>query len=149
MAKIDVLQAMRLGQRVAEEEVNSLETYFVETNQWNEIFDGHKDLVFGSKGAGKSALYALLQKRSARLSERSVLTTLAENPIGATVFKNLEVEPPPSEIAFVQLWKLYILTLLADLLRKNGMENDLSKSLIQALHQAGLLPRVSTRLRTH
>ena len=136
---------MRLGERVAEEEVNDLESYFVETNQWYEIFQGEKDLVFGSKGTGKSALYALINRRSDRLRERNVVVSLAENPIGATVFRNLEIDPPPSEIAFIQLWKMYILTLLADTFRREGIDNELAESLTSTLNKFGLLPKVATR----
>lgn len=143
--KLEVLKGIRLGQRVAEEEVDSLETYFIETNQWNEIFDGEKDLVFGPKGAGKSALYALVNKRSAILSSKNIIVTLAENPIGATVFKNLEVDPPPSETAFILLWKLYVLTLTAQILRDHHADNTAAKALIDALNKASLLPTLATR----
>ncbi len=143
--RLEILKAMRLGERVAEEEVNSLEEYFIETNQWNEIYNGEKDLVFGSKGAGKSALYALLNKRSGALQKKSIYTSLAENPSGATVFKNLEIDPPPTELAFIQLWKLYILTLLAEMLSVNKVKNELAQKLIQTLHEVGLLPNFSSR----
>lgn len=145
LTKIEVLKAIRIGQRVAEEEVDSLEHYFIETNQWNEIFEGEKDLVFGPKGAGKSALYALVNKRSKSLSEKNIEVTLAENPIGDTVFRNLEVEPPPSEIAFTLLWKLYVLTLTAKILRDHSSDSEATKSLIDALNKTGLLPGVANR----
>ncbi len=136
---------MRLGERVAEEEVESLENYFVETNQWNEIFEGEKDLVFGPKGAGKSALYALVNKRSDKLRQRNVLVALAENPIGAAVFRNLEIDPPPSEAAFILLWKLYTLTLIAKILREENCHSDEADALVETLNKAGLLPRVASR----
>jgi hypothetical protein len=145
MDKVDVLKSIRMGQRVAEEEVDSLEEYFVETNQWNEIFDGHKDLVFGPKGAGKSALYTLLNTRSLKLRDRGILITLAENPKGATVFKNLEIDPPPSESAFILLWKLYALILVANTLRAEGIDNPQAKALINVLNKAGLLPTLASR----
>jgi len=77
MTKLDVLKNMRIGERIAEEEADRLETYFVETNQWNEIFDGEKVLIFGPKGAGKSALYALLRKRSDQLKARDIAVKFA------------------------------------------------------------------------
>ena len=140
MKKVDVLKGIRFGERIAEEEADRLETYFVETNQWNEIFHGEKDLIFGPKGAGKSALYALLRKRSDQLQARDISVVLAENPIGATVFRGLVVDPPPTETSFVALWKLYCLVLLVDILRSNKDESEEGRALIETLTAAGLLP---------
>ena len=58
--RIEVLQKLSFGHRVAEEELKDLAKYFVETEQWRRIHSGEVDIVYGPKGSGKSALYALL-----------------------------------------------------------------------------------------
>lgn len=145
MRKIDLLRQLRFGERIAEEEADRLETYFVETNQWHEIFNGEKDLIFGPKGAGKSALYALLRKRSDQLEAKKIRVVLAENPVGATVFKGLTLDPPPTEIAFIALWKLYCLVLLAQIIRERSRLSKPSKALLEAMTAGNLLPDRLTR----
>ena len=60
MDKREILRSSNFGMRVAEDESSELEKYFVETDQWQRTFKGDVDIVYGSKGAGKSALYSLL-----------------------------------------------------------------------------------------
>ncbi|TNZ19699.1 hypothetical protein CGK52_23730, partial [Vibrio parahaemolyticus] len=77
---------INFGDRVAENEAENLNSYFVETHAWKELYEGKKDVVFGSKGAGKSALYTLLlQKESELLSSRNTFLLSAEKPQGQTV----------------------------------------------------------------
>ena len=73
MTKQDVLRSITFGQRVAEDETDLLGTYFVETDHWVRLFRGDIDVVYGAKGAGKSALYALLLSRRDDLFDRNVL----------------------------------------------------------------------------
>ena len=58
--KLDVLRNIRFGERIAEDELNELEKYFVATDQWARVYSGEVDIIYGSKGAGKSAIYALI-----------------------------------------------------------------------------------------
>jgi hypothetical protein len=67
------LQGLNLGQRVAEEEASELANYFVETEQWRQIFSGDIDIVYGPKGSGKSAIYSLLIARESTLFDRGIL----------------------------------------------------------------------------
>lgn len=60
MTTNDVLVNAGFGSRIAEDEVDNLHSYFVETDQWKRLLSGEVDVVFGAKGAGKSALYSLL-----------------------------------------------------------------------------------------
>jgi len=60
LTRRDVLQTLSFGERIAEEEVKALAKYFVDTEQWRRISSGNVDVVYGPKGSGKSALYALL-----------------------------------------------------------------------------------------
>ena len=85
-SKSEILAGVSFGKRIAEDEVDELARYFVETNQWRQIFAGDKDVVFGDKGAGKSAIYSLLVARSDDLFDRGVLLVAAEKPRGNLEF---------------------------------------------------------------
>ncbi|WP_340247180.1 P-loop ATPase, Sll1717 family [Sulfitobacter pontiacus] len=144
MDKLEVLKAVRFGERIAEDELNDLERYFVATDQWNRVYNGEADIVYGSKGAGKSAIYALVDQRQDQLFDRGVLVRSAENVRGNTVFSDLIADPPPSERAFVDLWKLYFLLLTANTIRDFDLQSEEAVSLVAALEQAGLLPAKGT-----
>src|ERR1700729_1798891 len=113
MERIDLLRGLSFGARVAEEETAELAKYFVETDQWNRIFRGDIDIIRGDKGAGKSAIYSLLVAKTNDLFDKGILLVTAERPRGATVFKDLIADPPTSENEFIGLWKLYIVTIIA------------------------------------
>ena len=138
----EVLSHMSFGERIAEEEEKQLTRYFVETEQWRQIYGGNVDIVYGPKGSGKSALYALLQDKSDDLFNHQILITSGENPRGATVFRDLVDDPPTSEDEFVNLWKLYLLSLLGIVIREYAAGSYTAKNLVQKLEDAQLLPRV-------
>ena len=142
--KIDVLRNVRFGERIAEEELSDLEKYFVATDQWNRVFSGEVDIIYGPKGAGKSAIYALIDKRQNQLFDRNILVRSAENIRGNTAFSEIISDPPPSERDFIDLWKLYFLIIASATLREYGYSDKRSKALIEALEQAGLLPQEAT-----
>ena len=50
-----ILEEISFGSQVAENEAETLSSYFVETLPWKKLYRGEVDVVFGSKGAGKSA----------------------------------------------------------------------------------------------
>lgn len=129
-SKIETLKSLEIGERVAEEESDQLELYFLETDQWNQMIDGNIDVVYGPKGSGKSALYTLLNKKDGELFDRGVLLASAENVRGATVFRTIVADPPPSELSFVYLWKIYNLSIIAKALREYEIKNDSSVALI-------------------
>ncbi|MGH3692752.1 MAG: hypothetical protein ACRDRX_01895 [Pseudonocardiaceae bacterium] len=64
-SKRSLLTGLSLGKRVAEEEVDDLASYFVETEQWRKVLADEVDIIFGPKGAGKSAIYSTLLQRDA------------------------------------------------------------------------------------
>lgn len=155
MNRIEVLTQSDFGSRIAEEEIDELHAYFVETEQWRKILGGDVDIVFGSKGAGKSALYSLLvaQKEKLRLGRRTMFLA-AENPRGTPAFRDLTTEPPIPEEQFRGLWKLYFLSIAANYLRHHldtsGQKSDEAAEVIALLTNNGLLaPSVSlvTRLK--
>ena len=134
-----VLEAASFGARVAEEEKEALARYFVATDQWKQLVAGDKDIVYGAKGAGKSALYALLVQRKEALFDEGVLVVPVEKLSGVPVFQSLAEDPPASEAEFVAIWKLYFLVLAASVLREWGVETPEAKRVYAALEEAGLL----------
>jgi len=141
MDRVELLKQLNFGSQVAEEEVARLQEYFVQTDQWGRVINGDIDIVRGEKGAGKSALYLLLNKNEGQLFDRNVLLVSGENPRGSTVFKDLISDPPASEVEFVVLWKVYILTVISHELRSFGIEGGGIKSVYSALEEAALLER--------
>lgn len=111
MNKIEILKKMTFGERIAEEERNTLGAYFVKTNQWDKLINGEIDIAYGAKGSGKSALYMNLLNSREELVKKNIYAVSAENPRGTTVFSELKTDPPASEEEFIFLWKLYFLSL--------------------------------------
>lgn len=140
-----VLIDANFGSRIAEDEVDELHSYFVETEHWRKLLSGDVDIVFGAKGAGKSALYSLLvaQQEKLRLGRRTLFIA-AENPRGTPAFRDLTTEPPLSEEQFRGLWKLYFLSISANYIRHHL--STVHKSIpeatevIELLAQNALLP---------
>jgi hypothetical protein len=141
--RLEILRQLSFGNRIAEEEAKNLAKYFVETEQWRTIFGGKADIVYGSKGAGKSAIYALLQDNEADLSRRNIILTTAEEPRGDTVFSDLVNTPPTSESEFINLWKLYLLSLVARLLQEYAPDDSDARMVLDALEKADLIPKVT------
>jgi hypothetical protein len=135
-----VLRQLSFGNQVAEEERETLKDYFVKTQAWERINKGDIDIIYGPKGAGKSALYFLIQENAAEFHKRRVLLVAAENPQGAPAFKDLEVDPPTTEREFTAIWKLYFLSLVGRAMEENAIDNANSKALIKALTDHGLMP---------
>src|SRR4028119_1601928 len=121
MTKRELLQHLTFGERTAEEEENELEAYFVETDEWRQVYGGSADVIYGPKGSGKSAIYALLMRRVDALFDASILITAAENVRGAPVFQSLTDDPPADEEQLRRMWKLYFLTLLGHAFREYGI----------------------------
>ena len=139
MDKHGILKTVNFGQRVAEDETGDLTSYFVETDHWARLFRGEIDIIYGPKGAGKSALYSLLLARSSDLFDKGIVLVAAENPRGAPAFRDLLVDPPVSEREFTGLWKLYFATLLHGLVAEYAVKGEAAEQLRQALEREGLV----------
>jgi hypothetical protein len=137
--KLTVLQQVEFGQRVAEDEVDLLGSYFVETESWRQIFDGEVDIVYGAKGVGKSALYSLLMKREGDLFSRNILLAPAENPRGTPVFADLITDPPSSERELQGLWKLYFVSIIYSALTDYALSGSRLTEVRDALTAEGLV----------
>ena len=139
MTKNEVLVNTTFGQRVAEDEVDALASYFVETDNWRRLIAGEIDVVYGPKGSGKSALYTLLVARSDILFDKNILLVPGENPRGTPAFRDIVVDPPASEAEFVNLWKLYFLSLLSATFEEYGIENKEASHIRDRLAEEGLV----------
>jgi hypothetical protein len=137
--RLELLRELSFGHRIAEDEAKNLAKYFVETEQWRTIFSGKADIVYGAKGAGKSAIYALLKDKETELSKRNIILTSAEEPRGDTVFSDLVNDPPTSESEFVNLWKLYLLSLVGRILQDYAPDDSDAIEVITALEKADLV----------
>jgi hypothetical protein len=71
-----------------------------------------------------------------------ILLVNAEKPRGTTVFKDLVAQPPTTEVEFVVLWKLYILTIIAQRMRDLGINNGEAQRVYRSLEDAKLLARI-------
>jgi hypothetical protein len=134
-----VLKTLNFGSRTAEDEQQGLADYFVETDQWGKLLAGEVDIVYGAKGSGKSALFFLLKAKEATFAGQGVSLIAGENPRGATVFQELATEPPVSERQFVNLWKLYLLSLIGGAIREREIKNPDADALLGILRDAGLI----------
>lgn len=141
MERLELLKQLNFGSQVAEEEVQNLQEYFVQTDQWDRVVSGDTDIVRGEKGAGKSAIYLLLTKHSEKMFDQGVLLVSAENPRGSTVFKDLISDPPTSEREFIVLWKIYILVIICHEMRSFGITKGEIASVYASLEEAKLLER--------
>ena len=70
MERKELLQKVSFGSQVAEDERRELARYFVETDQWRRISSDEIDVIRGEKGAGKSAIYALLMEKEAEFFDK-------------------------------------------------------------------------------
>src|SRR5947209_8587505 len=140
MDKKDLLQHVDFGDSVAEAETQHLKRYFVETDQWQKVHRGEIDIIDGPKGFGKSAMYALLQDQAESFSARSITFVQAENPQGATAFQQLlKEQSSPSREDFVELWKLYFLSVLGEKFVEGNIKNEHATFVLQHLQASGLL----------
>ena len=143
MERRELLTTIAFGQRVAEDEGNELENYFVETDLWRRLLNGEIDIVYGAKGSGKSALYLLINKKSDYLLEKRLKVVSAENLRGTTVFRSLAENPPRDEFEFIGLWKLYILSLIGQVLLDYNASGDSATKIIEMLREANILEKKS------
>ncbi len=141
MNKIDLLKKINVGERIAEQETEGLNNYFYKTYLWEQVLDNSIDIVFGSKGSGKSAIYNHLSSYSYDLMGANVILALAENPRGAIAFKDLNTSPPTEESEFKSIWKLYFVMVISQKLQEFNYKDNHLKIVIEKLQDSNLLPR--------
>lgn len=138
MDKKLLLQQSSFGESIAELEAKKLKDYFLKTDYWLQVRNGTTDVIYGSKGAGKSAIYMSLVNDENTLNDQGILISLAENPSGNTVFSTLTNDPPTSHTEFIRLWKLYFLVIAARAIEI--FDDDDAKRLKNILRDCNLIP---------
>ncbi len=141
MDKIELLKNINVGERVAEQETEGLNQYFLKTYLWDKVMDDSIDIVFGCKGSGKSAIYNQLSNYTYDLMGTNVILALAENPRGAIAFKDLNTTPPTEEAEFKSIWKLYFVMVISQKLQEFNYKDIHLKTVIEKLQESNLLPR--------
>ncbi|GHV56861.1 hypothetical protein FACS1894182_04330 [Bacteroidia bacterium] len=144
MNKKELIEKISFGESIAELESEKLKDYFLQTEFWKSIRNGSNDIVYGAKGAGKSALYMSLSNDIDTLFDEGILVSMAENPKGETVFSNLTNDPPTSQTDFVRLWKLYFLVITARVLDEYDINDADAKRVKQILVDCNLIPAQNT-----
>lgn len=140
MTPKEIIQKTSFGESIAEQEAEKLKNYFLQTEFWNAIRSGSNDIIYGAKGAGKSALYTSLTNDVDKLFDENVLIAIAENPTGNTAFSNLTNDPPTTETEFVRLWKLYFLVITMNVLDEYDINDIDSEKVRDILRDCNLIP---------
>ena len=140
MDKRDLIQKVTFGESIAELEAEKLKDYFLKTEFWKLIRNGTNDIVYGAKGAGKSALYTSIANDVDSLFDEGILVSIAENPTGNTAFSNLKNDPPTTETEFIRLWKLYFLVITAQVFEEYGINDNHAKKVREILTDCNLIP---------
>lgn len=140
MDKKELIQKITFGESVAELEAQKLKDYFLKTEFWKLIRNGKNDIVYGAKGAGKSALYTSITNDVDSLFDEGILVSIAENPTGNTAFSTLKNDPPTTETEFVRLWKLYFLVITAQMFEEYGINDKHSIKVREILTDCNLIP---------
>ena len=140
MNKLELIQKVTFGESIAELESQKLKDYFLKTEFWKLIRNGTNDIVYGAKGAGKSAIYTSITNDIDSLFDEGILVSIAENPTGNTAFSNLKNDPPTTETEFVRLWKLYFLVITAQVFEDYGINDKYAKKVREILIDCNLIP---------
>ncbi|HEY1814531.1 MAG TPA: hypothetical protein VGG74_19395 [Kofleriaceae bacterium] len=125
-----LLAPLDLGVSVAELD-NLLDSARVETSAFSDLFNGRVDLIPGTKGSGKSALFRLTVEylRDHLLKQRRVVIAHGVKSTGDVVFTSYrERFDALSEDDFVDFWCLYF----ASLAREHFVNNESYVSFFKA-----------------
>lgn len=141
MDRQEILNNTTFGEIAAEFEEHELQRYFLATTAWTKLLKDKIDILYGAKGSGKSAHYLLLLHEADSLREQGIIIVNAENPSGAPAFSALNEGPPVGEKGFVNLWKLYFLSLLGDLLKQEVASGKEAAQVIKVLEDAKLIEK--------
>jgi hypothetical protein len=145
--KEELLGAVDFGSAAAEQEAEQLSAYFVETYQWKRIEKGEIDLIFGRKGTGKSAIYALIKQKEYEFVDRRLLICSAENPQGNAAFELFKEQSFDDIGNFAYVWKLYFLCLISRTIEEYKLQSP-EFSTVRELLAAGGFMKPKTDLKT-
>lgn len=124
--RIALLRSIDLGAPVAEQDSLLYEAR-VETGAFTDLFRDRVDLVPGTKGSGKTALYRMISEyaKPVMRKTRVVLITGVE-AAGDPVFLAFKSRfEKLSEIEFENFWRVYFVALISDKFLKSREHHDL------------------------
>lgn len=137
--RLELLKDLNVGKQIAEEERLELQKYFLDTNAWERLTSNDVDIVFGSKGYGKSALYILLLGKAKVHDLKGVSILAGENPAGNAIFQSLQKQKPAlSEDDLLIFWKAFFLALAGAEVQRLNLPG--SFGLTKRLQEWGLIP---------
>lgn len=110
------LKSLRLGEYIAENEIEGLNDYFVETAAYRAALDGRQSIFVGRKGSGKSANFLAL---SAHLQADTrnlvcVIKPVAYELEGVVSLLGRYAEKDEKNYAVESLWKFLLITEIAN-----------------------------------
>jgi hypothetical protein len=111
----DLIGVLDFGSSIAEKDT-LLQTARIETSVFNDIFLDRVDLILGTKGSGKSALFKIftnhLQDHFYE-KRRIVIINGAEEPAGDPIFQFFKPRfDSLSELDFQNFWRVYLVALI-------------------------------------
>lgn len=132
-----ILQNLDLGASVAEIDT-LLETARIETSAFNDLINDRVDLVPGTKGSGKSALFRIFIDFLPKLllDQRKIVVAHGVDQPGDDVFHAFKEQfEKLTEEEFVSFWCIYLVSLAHEQFIKNPEFKKLLKSLDSEIQQ--------------
>jgi hypothetical protein len=140
MGMKEVLAKLEVGSSVAEFDAH-LQSYFIETQIYQNFVNDRHDIVSGAKGAGKSAIYRVVKARYRAVGEISDVEIVSGfNDTGNPVFQRLTQSRILSEGQYITIWKAYLAALVGNYVLdvvESGFSDD-TRRLDALLRHTGL-----------
>lgn len=138
-SSLPALTSLRIGDAMAENEMDALSSYFISTDEYLRVLQGDANMVVGRKGMGKTALFSQL-RNAKRSNKRNVVVDL--KPEGYQIVKLREfisqyVTDGAKQHLLVSFWEYMLYMEIAYKL--------LEKDKIKRFHDHTILP-VYTKL---
>jgi len=148
-----LLQGLELGSSVAEDD-DLLEVARVETSGFTDLLNDRVDLIPGTKGSGKSALFRIVVNflPNLLLTQRKVVVAHGIQSPGDPVFQAFNKEfSKLSEQDFVSFWCIYLVSLAHEQFIKNqqyadflsGVSNEIES--FRRACQAAKIPEIKAK----
>ncbi|WP_238346300.1 P-loop ATPase, Sll1717 family [Luteimonas saliphila] len=136
----EVLAKLEVGSSVAEFDAH-LQSYFIETQIYQNFVNDRHDIVSGAKGAGKSAIYRVVKARYRTVGEISDVEVVSGfNDTGNPIFQRLTQSRTLSEGQYITVWKAYLAALAGNYVLdvvESGFSDD-TRRLDALLRHTGL-----------
>jgi len=119
---LEIVKDLNVGNSVAEND-KLLEHVKVETPIFYDIMENKYDIIPGRKGAGKTAMFKMIEmKKDDLLREKNIVVLIGVNSNGEPIFKHFKNEFCDfDEDDFENFWKLYFISLIYNDFIKNPM----------------------------